>query len=259
LARVDSYEQGVPSWIEHVGPDLDGAKRYYGRLFGWEFDTGVDDDSNGYSMAQIDGDPVAGLSGQQPYEQGQPARWNVYLAVDDVDAAAGKTAEAGGTVLSGPFDIGVSGRMAFVQDPVGAAVGLWQGRHLIGSCRAREPGTNGWNELMSDDVGRAAPFYAAVLALGTETSPMPGTEEDYTTFTVGGRPVAGAAPPPDGVSPHWNAYLYVEDIDDAADRATVLGGNEVAPRMDIPGVGRFAFLSDPFGAAFCLMVDPPEE
>ncbi len=259
MARVDSYEQGVPSWIEHVGPELDGAKRYYGRLLGWRFDPGIDDDGNGYSMAHIEGDPVAGLSDQQPHEQGQPARWNVYLAVDDVDAAAARTAAAGGSVVSGPFDIPESGRMAFVQDPVGAVVGLWQGGDHLGSYRANEPGTNGWNELMADDVDRAAPFYAAVFGLGTETSPMPGQDVDYTTFTVGGRSVAGSAPPPEGVPPHWNVYLYVDDIDDAADRATVLGGSEVAPRMDIPGVGRFAFLSDPFGAAFCLMVDPPEE
>jgi len=102
------------------------------------------------------------------------------------------------------------------------------------------------------------PFYAAVLGLGTETSPMPGVDEDYTTFTVDGRSVAGTAPPPEGLPPHWNVYLYVEDIDDAAERATVLGGSEVAPRLDIPWVGRFAFPSDPFGAAVCLMVDPPE-
>ena len=37
--------------------------------------------------------------------------------------------------------------MAWVQDPGGASVGLWQDKGFAGSVRANEPGTNAWNEL----------------------------------------------------------------------------------------------------------------
>ena len=48
-----------------------------------------------------------------------PAFWNVYLAADDVDAAAAKVAEAGGKVEAGPFDVMEHGRMVAIQDPTG--------------------------------------------------------------------------------------------------------------------------------------------
>ena len=40
-------------------------------------------------------------------------------------------------------------------------------------------------------------------------------------------------------------------------KAKELGGQEVAPPFDVEGVGRMAVLTDPVGAAFNLMQNPP--
>jgi uncharacterized protein len=50
--------------------------------------------------------------------------WLPYIQVADVDAAAAKAVELGGKLLSGPFDVQGSGRMATIEDPDGARVGL---------------------------------------------------------------------------------------------------------------------------------------
>ena len=50
--------------------------------------------------------------------------WLPYIQVADVDAAAAKAVELGGKLLSGPFDVPGSGRMATIEDPDGARVGL---------------------------------------------------------------------------------------------------------------------------------------
>ena len=49
----------------------------------------------------------------------------------------------------------------------------------------------------------------------------------------------------------------VDAADAAVARAKQLGGQEVAPAFDVEGVGRMAVLTDPVGAAFNLMQNPP--
>ena len=51
-----------------------------------------------------------------------------------------RSASAGGQVLMPATDIGDAGRMAFVADPTGAAVGLWQANQHIGATLVNEPG-----------------------------------------------------------------------------------------------------------------------
>jgi hypothetical protein len=65
---------------------------------------------------------------------------------------------------------------------------------------------------------------------------------------------------PDEVPAYWLVYFAVEDCDASAAEAQELGATQVFPPMDIPGVGRFAVLSDPHGTAFAVIAGaPPEE
>ncbi|WP_426243169.1 VOC family protein [Nocardioides sp. LHG3406-4] len=264
MARFDSYLQGTPSWIEHSSPDPEASKQFYGDLFGWDYDDQpmMDGDTQvgAYAIARIQGDPVAGLGSQFGDAQGQPASWGVYLAADDVDAAVDRARDAGAQVLAEPTDVGEDqGRIAWVQDPVGAAVGLWQAGSFAGALRANEHGTNVWNELVTADVGRATPFYDKVLGITAEEMPMGDGGDPYTTLNVQGRSVAGVTPPQDeGVPPHWNVCFNVDDADRIAARATELGAKQVVAPFDVPGIGRIAGLTDPQGAMFSVMQNPPE-
>ena len=55
-----------------------------------------------------------------------------------------------------------------------------------------------------------------------------------------------------GVPDHWLKYVAVEDTDAAWNKAGQLGATQLAPPMDVPGMGRFAVLADPSGATFAL-------
>lgn len=89
-----------------------------------------------YSESTLNGETVAAIAPMPPgAPEGMPPTWNTYLAVDDVDAAAEKAGPAGGQVLMPPTDIGDAGRMAFVGDPTGAIVGLWQANQHIGATK----------------------------------------------------------------------------------------------------------------------------
>ena len=248
-----SYAQGTPNWVDLQTTDQHAAKAFYSGLFGWAYDDQPMPQGPVYSMATLAGHPVAAIASQSPElaAAGAPAMWNTYLAVDSVDAAAAKVEPAGGKVAMAPFDIMDAGRMAFVIDPSGAPVALWQAGQHIGATLVAEPGTVCWNELITADPG-VTRFYSDVLGLTAATEDM-GGGMSYTVFLVAGQPVGGTMPPQaPGVPNHWHVYFAVTDADATAAKVTELGGTVLVPPFDTP-VGRIAVVSDPQGAVFSII------
>lgn len=106
-----------------------------------------------------------------------------------------------------------------------------------------------WHELVTPDPKAAAPFYAELFGWKTKDVDM-GGGHTYTLFQLDGVDVGGATSPMGGsVPPSWLGYATVNDVDEAAEKAKASGGKVMAGPMDIPNVGRFAVLLDPFGAA----------
>ena len=253
MATFASYDQGTPSYIELVTPDQKAAAAFYGPLFGWSFDSTDMPDGGVYVQSKIEGDTVAGISGQMPGLEGHPAYWGVYLTVDDIDAAAAAVTAAGGVVEAEPFDVMTAGRMAAIKDPSGARVNLWQAGESIGSERANEPGTLVWNELVSPDLPKALAFYGQVLGMGAAEQDMGGSSY-FVVKNATGRDIGGAmGPMMEGIPPHWNVYFQVTDVDATIAAAQAAGGTVVAPAFDVAGVGRLGFLQDPQGAMFNVM------
>jgi len=254
-----SYTQGTPNWVDLQTSDQDAAKAFYAGLFGWTYDDQPMPQGPVYSMALLGGHPVAAIAPQSPEmaAAGVPPMWNTYIAVDSVDEAAGKVEAAGGKVAMAPFDIMDAGRMAFVMDPAGAPVALWQAGQHIGATLVNEPGTLTWNELITADPG-AFKFYSDVLGLSTSTMDMGAGGGEYTMFEVGGQPVGGSMPPQaPGVPNHWHVYFAVDDADATAAKAAELGGTVIMPPFDTP-VGRIAVLGDPQGAVFSVIKTAPQ-
>ena len=179
--------------------------------------------------------------------------WNTYLAVDDIAATVEKVGPAGGQVFMPPMAVGDAGTMAFVADPTGAVVGLWQANQHIGATLVNEPGAIIWNELITDKPESALAFYEAVLGLGTATMEM-GPGQTYNLLKVGDTEVGGCMEPPmPGVPNHWHVYFAVPDADATAAQASGAGGQVAVEPFDIPTVGRSAVLMDPQGAMFSVM------
>jgi predicted enzyme related to lactoylglutathione lyase len=251
-----SYLQGTPNWVDLQTTDQAGAKAFYEGLFGWTFNDLPMPDGAVYSMADLGDEQVAAIAPQSPElaAAGAPPMWNTYLAVDSVDDAAGRVEAAGGQVAMAPFDITDAGRMAFVLDPGGAAVALWQASKHIGATLVNEPGTVMWNELITSNS--AAPkFYERVL--GMTTAPMDDpTMGPYTLFMVNGEMVGGTTAPQSAGEPsRWHVYFAVADADAAAAKIAELGGTVLAGPFDTP-VGRMAVAADPQDAAFSI-IQPP--
>lgn len=246
-----TYAQGTPNWVDLQTTDTEAAKTFYGGLFGWAYDDQPMPQGGAYSMATLRGEHVAAIASQSPQMRaaGMPPAWNTYLTVDSVDQVADQVEAAGGQLAMAPFDVMDAGRMAFIIDPSGAAVALWQPNKHIGATLVNEPGAFIWNELITDDP-KAAEFYTRLLGLTTSTMDM-GTGE-YTLFHVGGDMVGGATPPPmPGVPNHWHVYFAVADADASAAKIKQLGGSVVVEPFDTP-IGKMAVAADPQGAVFSL-------
>jgi predicted enzyme related to lactoylglutathione lyase len=177
------------------------------------------------------------------------------VTVDDVDVSAATAEKAGGNVIVPPMDVLDVGRMAVVQDPIGAFVSLWQPLAHAGAGLVNEPGALCWNELVTRDPQPAKAFYAALFGWDAQTDQM--GDGEYTMFNLGGRGIAGMLQMndqwPEHVPPHWAVYFAVEDTDASCAQAAELGAHVVQPPTDIPDVGRFATLADPQGAVFSII------
>lgn len=256
MAEFTEYKPGTFCWVELVTSDGDGAKSFYGQLFGWTTaDHPVSEDTV-YTMAQINQKNVAAMYQMNSHQQAQGVapHWNSYISVASADEVAEKVKTGGGTVITAPFDVFDAGRMAILQDPTGATFSIWQPNQHIGATLANEENTFCWNELVTTDVDKAAEFYTEVFGWSKMTQDMGGMV--YTSFMDGKEPRGGMlqiAPEWGEVPPNWMVYFTVANCDDAVAKATSLGAQALVPPTDIPGVGRFATLQDPQGAAFSVI------
>jgi uncharacterized protein len=262
MSRRDSYEPGVPCWVDTLQPDPRAAADFYGALFGWEFvGPGPMPDGGEYFVARLSGHDVAGV-GSMPKQGGPPSPvWATHVAVNDADATVQRVASAGGTVLAGPFDAAPAGRIAVISDPAGATLCVWQPRQRQGAQLVNEAGAWAMSALSTPDPEGAKAFYGEVFGWQTEALRFGDAEVTLWRLPgyIGGEP--GQPVPRDVVAvmqhangdaaPAWNVDFWVGDAHDIASTATARGGSVIVPPHEVPGF-RNAVLADPSGAPFSV-------
>lgn len=120
-----SENHGKVWWTELMTRDVPGAVAYYSAVCGWRF-APMPTDGGTYHVGSRGAQPVVGVMDMTfiPELDDVPAHWFSYFAVDDLDSALAETRGRGGEVVRAPFDISGVGRIAIVQDPTGATMGL---------------------------------------------------------------------------------------------------------------------------------------
>ena len=294
MPERDGYIPGVPCWVDASEPDPEAALDFYGGLFGWEFrDVMPTSSESRYFIAQheaksssifdISGDTLGGeVAAVRSIAEAAPptAMWNTYFWVESADKAASKVRDAGGGVVTEPFDFMDACRMAVFTDPEGAAFAVWEAKKYKGARLVNDPGALVFNGLNTRDVEGARSFYGSVFGWGTgsiggggEGWTLPGygdwLEREHhpnirKQMTEAGAPegfedVVGSIIPiaddqPD-TPPHWSVTFAVDDTDGTASKATDLGGRVIVPPFDAPWSTpsytiRITVLADPQGATF---------
>lgn len=107
-------------------------------------------------------------------------------------------------------------------------------------------------ELNTTDVDKAKAFYGKLFDWTLEDVPM-GPAGNYTMIKTGKGPGGGMMKHPvPGAPSAWLAYVEVEDIHAAGEKAKSLGAKIMQDVTEVMGMGWFIILIDPTGAALGL-------
>lgn len=123
---------GRVAWFDITSSDVPKSKEFYGKLFGWTFNSVMGDQA--YEIA-VGGTGIGTLRGAE----GKITPFNgvVYIQVNDLPATCKKAKELGATIPEGfPFNLpDGTGAIAVAVDPSGHPVGMYSRTPLPAAAR----------------------------------------------------------------------------------------------------------------------------
>ncbi len=245
MSTTPTYAYGTFIWRELSSPDVAASKRFYGEVFGWTF-TDIPMEDFSYTMIAAGETAVGGMTPHAP-SANAPAAWTSTVSVESPDATAKAAVDAGGTLVVPPSDIEGYGRFALVMSPQGVPVSMM--RQVNGDqARTRTPkvGEFCWEHLNTSDLEAAKVFYGKVFGWEVGTN-----EGGLSVLKLGGEMIASITPAEAGAPSHWLTYVVVDDLAAARERVVSNGGKVLAEEHVVPGIGRFAVVSDNAGVVIC--------
>ncbi len=128
--QMQMPKTGEFSWNELITTDTASAQSFYTQLFGWKAEpfnpSGAPAGGPPYMVFKTPANAM-GVGGMMACPKpGMPAQWHAYVVVKSVDATVAQATRLGGKVLMPAMNIPQVGRVAMIQDPQGAAIGLHQ-------------------------------------------------------------------------------------------------------------------------------------
>ena len=120
---------GQFSWNELITTDTKASSNFYGKLFGWQTSIftppGTPPGALPYHVFKTDASDQMGAGGMmQAPAPGIPTHWVPYVIVQNADEALAKALQLGGKALTAVMAIEGVGRVAVVNDPLGAVFGI---------------------------------------------------------------------------------------------------------------------------------------
>ena len=256
---TDERHNGKVVWRDLLTNTPEESQRFYGELFGWQFEKqglNIGIGGGGYTLVRHNGRLIGGIVDTNALgKDDNISQWITTMSVTDIDAAAGRVADAGGIVMAEPTAIGSRGQMAVVEDATGAVFAMIQTSE--GDPPDHEPDFDGWlwDELWTNDVEKATDFYRSVI--GFQHTDHDVEDRNYRVLKVDDTPRAGVlANPFEGERPVWVNYLRVRDPSAVTARVEELGGKILVEAQARPVGGEVAFIAGPSGAGVALQTWP---
>jgi predicted enzyme related to lactoylglutathione lyase len=257
-AAVDAVDAGRFVWHDLMTKDVNAAKRFYGGLFGWQFENTKRGDRP-YVIARLGADPVAGIVDVSSLPDAAP-QWISFMAVPDVEKTVALVRFGGGKVLAEPREVASIARAAVVSDPQGAPLGLAQlHREIRGVVDPTQPVASRffWQEYLAGDAVKALDFYKRLAGYESAvTDARLGIEYHVLRTTM--RPRAGLFQLPESsdVLPTWLPYVLVQDPAALSAHVAGLGGRILLPADPARRNGSLVVIADPGGAPLALQRYP---
>jgi uncharacterized protein len=243
-------------WHDLMSIDAEASGEFYAALLKWTL--GEPMPPMGYRVFER-GETMFGGLMASPDPNADRSIWVDHIQVSDLRDAVERAPGLGGTLLVEPSAIPGIGEFAIVADPSGATLTLFQPGEQVEIPSLGPGGPGGvvqWNESITTDQRAVAAFFSGLF--GWEFDQKALDTGGYLIARLDGKAVAGIFQPP--VAPPesgWVTYFGVESVDGTIDQAQHLGAMLAHPAADIPGIGRTAWMIDPFGGLFGLMQPEP--
>lgn len=245
-----SHQIGKFVWHDLLTTDVAAAKRFYGGLFNWTFETGEDPD---YIVIFNHSRPIGGIVSLESLDnQNRKGQWLASLSVKDVDQATEFVRTSGGLIHEQPQTIPERGRLAIVSDPGDAQLVLLHAESGDPYDRPLAMNEWMWDELWTREKKAAIEFYSLLAGYAHELV-QDQSGRGYDLLKTGIHPRAGIASITlDHVRPMWLSYIRVSDPGLMAERVEQLGGRVIlAPSTDFEN-GTVAIAVDPDGGVFAM-------
>ncbi len=237
-------------WHDLMTTDAERSQAFYRALLGWNIEAKPVGPFT-YNVISTASGEIGGMVEEKAIPM---SHWMPYCAVPDVDAAAARCKELGGSVCVPPTDIPGTGRFAVCGDRQGAYFSIFAGTP---NTPGADPdvmahGRVCWNELMTSDDADAQKFYSDLF--GWAPQPMDMGEMGLYRVQMAGEKHAGGimrSPMPEAPS-WWCVYFTVDDLAKSTSQARELGAKVMVENQPIPEIGTFSLLQDPVGAMVAL-------
>ena len=240
MTTRESAPIGSPCWADLWTSDIEGSRRFYSELFGWEAQE-PSPDFGGYFMFTRNGVPTAGGMGDMG-EMPANNTWTIYLATDDIVKTVETAETSGAQVIAPAMAVADLGLQATLIDPTGAHHGTWQPGTFPGFTVLNEHGAPSWFELHTRDYTAAVAFYRTVYRWDTRTV---GDSDQFRYTTMrdpeGDGDLAGIMDAraflPEGVPARWSIYWDVEDADASVAKVRCSVARSCRTRRTHPSAG----------------------
>jgi hypothetical protein len=248
---TNQYTPGRWVWADLVTSDVAQAADFYGKVFGWTFETyGGEDDRETYTLVLAGGLPIGGMvfDARARKDATPSARWIGLVSVSDPKAVEARVKGSGGEVDYAPVMLGERGETAVFKDPEGTLFGVVKSRNGDPPDYFGDVGEWAWLDLWSNDVEKAAQFYRSVIGYETVPAGDASSARSGMHLVSGGyvRAVIMQKRDPNTTSV-WLPYVRVADAKKSAQAAREAGGRVIYEPAPL-GTAIVGIVADPTGA-----------
>jgi predicted enzyme related to lactoylglutathione lyase len=243
-SKTGQWHQGKFVWHDLLTDDMEEARKFYGDVFGWRFETRKE-----YTQIFNQKELIGGIMQVTPAkDQKAKSVWLPSISVANIDKSLKYLTSQKGEVLKGPLDMKERGKGVLVSDPHGAHVVLLRAKNGDPKDKTPQIGDWLWNELWTNKPEESYTFYRNMGWY--DSYEMRG---NYRILKKNNKWRAGIRDiEKDDFKARWVPTIRVSDLNETMSKVKSAGGEVlVTPREELVN-GNVALIADNRGAAVII-------
>ena len=238
--KTGQWHPGKFVWHDLLTEDTEAARKFYGDVFGWRFET-KSDYTQIYNQKELIGGMMQVTTAK---DQKAQAVWLPSLSVANIDKSIRYVKFKKGEVLKGPLVMKKRGKGVLVSDPHGAQVVLLRAKSGDPKDITPQVGDWLWNELWTNKPKESYTFYRNLA--GYDAYEM---RDKYRILKHKGKWRAGIREiEKEDIKARWVPTIRISNLEETISKVNASGGEVlVSPNEELAN-GNVALIKDSIGA-----------